>query len=215
MASPEPAVPVVDGPRRTRHAPLEPSEEAQWIADVCADTMLAFERKFYGKISWTIDMPGMIAVDASAVRQEQVILDLMAAAVQERLRAGYLWEQHQYMRAEHLEDEERRKRDQPNYMDEMSKAVPDMIKRMNEAMKGEHRIDLNDPDARKKFEAEMRKITADLQADARAPPYEESLGPLESEPAGDAEPSTGDGDAGSPSGKSSVATDPPAGDDSA
>ncbi len=116
--------------------PPPPSEEAQKLADIALDTIDAFDRRFKGDLSFRHPMPGMIATDDSAVKYETLLTSMIESAFQERVRAFYHDKTHVEHRAEQLEDEARRKADAPNYAKEISDAVPEMLQKIEDQMKG-------------------------------------------------------------------------------
>jgi hypothetical protein len=138
-------------PRRAR-PPTPPTPpptlEALQLAELADDTMRAFLSKFHGKISWSIDMPGMLTVDDAASREEKVILEMLQGAYAERVRQAYQKAFHEQTRREQLEDEKRREdkaaESGPKLVKDMQEMIPGMMERMEDAMKGRKHVKLDD-----------------------------------------------------------------------
>jgi len=138
--------------------PAEPSVEATQLAELADDTLRAFERKFRGRISWTTDMPGLVtAVDAS-LREEAVILELVVKAYEERVRFGSMAWMHEHVRADHLADEERHKKEVPSYQAGMER----MMKLVEEQMSGKKSVHASDPKTQQELAANSDRFLRSL-----------------------------------------------------
>jgi len=147
MASSEPATAK---PESTTEPSLP--EEGEFLAELAAHTLEAFERRFRGKISWTLDVPGLVAIDDAATRQEAVILELLKAAFTERVRNAYLLHHHEIVRKQQLEDEERRNKEPPVYLKNMKDTVAEMVSAIEDQTHGRRHIKF-DPKTEKEVAA--------------------------------------------------------------
>jgi len=179
--------------------PKEPiSPTAIVLADMAEDILRAFEERFHGQISWTIDMPGMLTVDEASSRHERVLLELVVHAYAERVRDYFMAEVHKMHRAEQLEDEVRRKMEIPFYQ----KSLDTMVRAFEEQVSGKKAVHADDPKTQQQISLDTKRLLAALGVETEAQPLAQ---PDSLEPAPAAEE-------GAPSGSDKVATTRPTDD---
>ena len=117
-----------------------PSDEALKLAAIASDTIDAFDRRFKGDLSFRHPMPGMIATDDSAVKYEAMLVSMIGTAFQERVRNYFAEEHHRIGRAEQLADEERRRKEQPDWTKLTKESMVEMMQALEDQAKGVKRI---------------------------------------------------------------------------
>jgi len=154
-----------------------PTDEALKLAELAADTIEGFDRRFKGELSFRHPMPGMIATDESALKYEALLTSMIGTAFQERVRNYFGEEFRKVNRAERLEDEERRKKDMPDYAKQMADAVPDMLQKIDDIQRGVKHVQADSPEVRESTVRIARLIGIDPTATLRSiydPPTVES-----------------------------------------
>lgn len=154
----------VGGPEPPPAAPKSPSDEATYLAELADDTLKAFETRFRGRISWTIDLPGLVTTDDASSQQQATILDLLVTAYEVRISNDYIGRRHLRNRKEQLEDEARKAATPPDvsYMEAFKEWIPEMIAALEDAMKGTKTIRLKDPKQQAQFAADSAAMAARL-----------------------------------------------------
>jgi hypothetical protein len=134
---------------------VEPSKEGTDLAEMAADTMRAFEKKFYGYLSWNHPYPGMLAVDDAATVRQGVIVQLLVEAYKARLEhLRDLW-QHTKMdehRAAQQKYDEAHKND---YLKPFTEDFPKLLRQVKDEIEGKKTIHAADEKQQKTLSVEM------------------------------------------------------------
>ena len=164
------------GPRK-----LEPAtDEAKDYARMAADTLHGFEHVFGPQLSWVHSMPQLFGVSDADAKQENVILQLLRVAYQERLRTRvatyvqaqealatrdledlrhrHLVEFHEQARKEQLEDFARQKEQAFDYGKMFSTLGPELRKLIDDATDSRKHVDGKEP----LVKLDLDKISAEL-----------------------------------------------------